>query len=620
MVWLPKADINPDVPKYFRKKLLIVPRKLGNFGGDEDVTPTPIKCWSETPDEFGVPRAFWFATAKGEYEYDWDVSFGSPTNYGNDLKQDGPYAEQAEVLDILAAHFDFIGRHDALGDQEAGEALGGIFQADPGFGKTNVALALFHRLKTTAMVIVHKEFLLRQWKRRIEKWLPGAKVGIVQGTKCEFEGKDIVIAMVESLALEDGNRYPIELYDWPGILVLDEVHRIAAPSWNPVPERFPAAVRLGLSATPRRKDGADAVFWWHIGPIVHKAKTEMPAPFIRMIQVPKTISAPEVLSRPEANDAVVITTLAKLTARNWRITQEIVKALKSPSKRKVMVLSERLDHLRRLEKELDAAIQVDAELRSEGITTSFYVGEWFTGEVVPRLAPKEWPMEGDGRENAIKLIYASISRRKKYKGKIGKRVVMNNELGIPTGVEISKNGSKEAMEKTHAVFVDGYDLRGLDPDGEYVEGSRAAVVLEDLTDDELLSWAVWFSIRQKEEEKLRKQTEEELFEAERARVIFATYQMCAEGVDLPAVDTVVFASPVSDVEQSTGRGRRHCLPDPDDPDKCTHFCLWRAGKCKGKDRVVIADIADIGIPLCSKRSRWRKQWYWDNGFKVAEGS
>jgi hypothetical protein len=96
--------------------------------------------------------------------------------------------------------------------------------------------------------------------------------------------------------------------------------------------------------------------------------------------------------------------------------------------------------------------------------------------------------------------------------------------------------------------------------------------------------------------------------------------MTAEGIDLPAVDTIVLATPVSDVEQSIGRGRRHCLPNADDEGKCEHFCSWRKDICKGKGTVIVADIVDLGLPLCAKRERWRKQWYWDQGFKVAEGS
>jgi len=306
----------------------------------------------------------------------------------------------------------------------------------------------------------------------------------------------------------------------------------------------------------------------------------------------------------------VITILAKMTARNWKITNETMKALRGPARRKVMVLSERLDHLRKLEGELKAAIRKDAVLREQDITTGFYVGEWFTGETTPKLAQAHWSMEGDGRADAIKLIYTSISRRKQYSGKISKRTqrFMDGESGYNAEVKI------------HTVFVTGDDMNRVINEDEFIEECKVMVVLEDLTDDELFAMASYFNIAQKAKEKTKPTTDEEQFEAERARVIYATYQMCAEGVDIPALDTVVLATPVSDVEQTAGRERRNCFPDDNDPDKCDHFCPWRAKECEGKPPPIIADIVDIGYPLCSKRERWRKHWYWNNEFKVAEGS
>lgn len=588
MVWLPKSELRQSVVNYFTNKLLIVPRKLGNYG--DDVKPSPIKCWVETPTEIGVPRAWWFATAQKRYDYEWDVSFGTPIEVECRLRHDGPYAEQGDVVEQLLRHFRFIEIHDAEGDRAAGLSLGGILHAQTGFGKTNTALSLIYRLQTTALVIVHKEFLLRQWVARIEQWLPGARVGVVQGPRCEFEDKDIVVAMVESLALDDGGRYPVALYDWPGILVYDELHRVGARSWSPTPQKFKSIYRLGLTATPRRKDGADSVFWWHVGPIVCEAKTEMPKPLVRQIAIPKSFNSPSILSRQDTNDAIAVTVLTRLTVRNWRITQETLKALRAPGGRKLLILSERLEHLRLLEGLLREALQKDVELSKAGVTTSFYVGEWFTGETLPRLKPKEWNMDVEGRARAIKLIYMSISRRKGYSGQI----------------------VKTEDRKLHAVCLKGGDLRALD----YRD---ANVVLETLANDDLFELAKYFNIQQKKKEKMRSLSEQELHEAERARVIYASFQMTSEGIDLPAVDTLGLATPISDVEQAVGRVRRFCTPDPSWPEKCPHFCPWRAGTCQGKAQPVIFDVVDEGLPLPSKRERWRQQWYWDNGFKVARG-
>lgn len=49
------------------------------------------------------------------------------------------------------------------------------------------------------------------------------------------------------------------------------------------------------------------------------------------------------------------------------------------------------------------------------------------------------------------------------------------------------------------------------------------------------------------------QTEDQLEEAAQAQCILATYQFAAEGLDIPALDTVFLATPMGDVEQAVGR-------------------------------------------------------------------
>ena len=44
---------------------------------------------------------------------------------------------------------------------------------------------------------------MNQWIERIQFALPNARIGIIQGSKCEIENKDIVIGMLQSLSLKD---------------------------------------------------------------------------------------------------------------------------------------------------------------------------------------------------------------------------------------------------------------------------------------------------------------------------------------------------------------------------------------------------------------------------------
>ena len=57
---------------------------------------------------------------------------------------------------------------------------GGLLALHTGFGKTCIGLNIISRINLKTIIIVHKEFLLRQWIERIEQFLPDARVGRIQ--------------------------------------------------------------------------------------------------------------------------------------------------------------------------------------------------------------------------------------------------------------------------------------------------------------------------------------------------------------------------------------------------------------------------------------------------------
>jgi superfamily II DNA or RNA helicase len=96
---------------------------------------------------------------------------------------------------------------------------GGLLDVDPGKGKTVMALKIIEQLSVKTLVVVHKSFLTNQWKERIEQFLPGAKVGTIQGQIFDIENKDIVIGMVQSLSMKE---YPQNAFESFGLTVFDE--------------------------------------------------------------------------------------------------------------------------------------------------------------------------------------------------------------------------------------------------------------------------------------------------------------------------------------------------------------------------------------------------------------
>ena len=95
----------------------------------------------------------------------------------------------------------------------------GLLELPCGSGKTICALKIIAVLKKKTLVIVHKSFLMNQWKERIEQFLPGARVGIIQGETIDTEDKDIVLGMLQSISMKE---YPWSLFQEFGLTIMDE--------------------------------------------------------------------------------------------------------------------------------------------------------------------------------------------------------------------------------------------------------------------------------------------------------------------------------------------------------------------------------------------------------------
>jgi superfamily II DNA or RNA helicase len=136
---------------------------------------------------------------------------------------------------------------------------------------TVLALNVISRIQKKTLVIVHKEFLMNQWIERINEFLPGARIGKIQGQTVDIEDKDIVLGMLQSLSKKD---YPPDQFESFGLTIIDEVHHISAQVF--VRSLFKVVTKhtLGLSATMQRKDGLTPVFKMFLGEIVYSEKTE----------------------------------------------------------------------------------------------------------------------------------------------------------------------------------------------------------------------------------------------------------------------------------------------------------------------------------------------------------
>jgi hypothetical protein len=81
------------------------------------------------------------------------------------------------------------------------------------------------------------------------------------------------------------------------------------------------------------------------------------------------------------------------------------------------------------------------------------------------------------------------------------------------------------------------------------------------------------------------------------QIILATYQLAAEGFNVPSLNTIIFASPISDIQQSIGR----ILREPPEKRKYTPLCI---------------DILD-DFSIFKRKGAARLKFYNNNKYRVS---
>lgn len=331
--FIPKSEIPKHTLVRLRQQFTVVP----SFGERVE-----IRAYKETADWFGIPMYYFrggFKRIAGKI-IDKRVE-------GDEIDFRMVSILREEQLPVYRAFQKWL---------KSGKT-GLILSARPGFGKTVMITRFLADIGRTALVVVNKSDLLDQWVDRLLEHtnLTRKDIGIVRQNVCEFQGKKVVVGMLQSLLRT--HNYPKALYRWPGVLVVDEVHVIGAPYFSNLCQLIPAKYRIGASATVERRDGASRVFEWALGEHRINASGNTKHDMKLTVAVvnymdPEPIELPQ--SRGRRNDhqrlmqrrGMLIQRLVDDPARNLVICK-LVRRLYD-SGRKIAVLSDRVAHLQLL--------------------------------------------------------------------------------------------------------------------------------------------------------------------------------------------------------------------------------------------------------------------------------
>ena len=332
-----------------RKTLTVKPNVPKVFVSNPN-SVTRYKVYKEVEDSLYLPKHFGIDT------------YGPPTDTTRDV-------EPTE-----AAHWTFRGSLRPAQDAVVNSFLNpvphdGVLSIHTGGGKTVCALYIASRLRLPTLVIVHNSFLRDQWEERVRMFLPDARIGRIQGDACEVEGKDVVIAMLQTLSMKD---IPIATFKPIGLVVVDECHHIASEVFVQALPKVTSKYMLGLSATPQRKDGLMFVAHWFLGPLLYTSDTGDKTDADIKVEVYEYKNDDPTFNEILYNSqGVMFTTLMinKLTEcedrTRWLV--EILKdVLEESPHRQVLVLTDRVQHT----KDFLAALPEDIQGQSAILSTS----------------------------------------------------------------------------------------------------------------------------------------------------------------------------------------------------------------------------------------------------------
>lgn len=463
LAWVTQADAYNRLGfANLRNQLVVQPKAMSKHNPE----PTPIQLYEEREDAIGFPRAFFLQRFRHMQ--------------GLDIDDRTVVGEPLQALAPIALRPDQIGFVDEAERLLRGGEHGVILNARTGAGKSIMALELARRLGMRTLILVYKENLMTQWLNRIKygdenspPFFPDANVGVVRSKRCEFEGRDFVVGMIQSLISRE---YSPELYKAFGLIVIDEVHRTGAEKWSQVVPKFPARHYVGLSATPDRKDKAENAFLYHIGEIlVARHGEEAMRPTVYLVPTGYTViktpmADPDEIEREEFNRRTV-----RNYIRNFKILEQLVRAARAG--RNVIAMTERVKHAQELQR-----------------------------------------------------LFIDYCAR--------------NNLTFTSGLYVGS--------------------RLVQVDGKF---------------------------------KNQKLSEVELEIAARAQVMFATFKMAEDALDIPRLDTIILCSPISDPRQAVGRILR---------------------EFSGKKEPFVVDMTDDDFQLCRQLLRARMKKYYAKGWKVVD--
>jgi hypothetical protein len=355
--WMKVADLGDAYASKLRRKLTLV----------DAVKRSAVThhAYQERDGLLAIPRAFFHASAKAEHDLVLKTSRGLPWPERIPADPELPWASaQDGGPDDLVLVDSFTGEKSAdffskdqktgiseilasLGRSEVGDGMA-IFSSEQGAAK--VCLSLIRSFKMRTLVITPPGAPFAMWRTVAGRYLPDAKIGTIRRGEREVEDAHITIGTIDDV-LDFISRQRIA-HDEFGFVISHWLHRMDPMTWVRVVPFFTASKRLGI-ASPEVNftSGMSRAFQYHLGQPVFCADPDLETPKVRRVWSTWKISSWAKVNPKFVSKETLMDHMTQNATYNQQLVEQIILALKAG--RKLVVVSERVPHLRSLKMQIE---------------------------------------------------------------------------------------------------------------------------------------------------------------------------------------------------------------------------------------------------------------------------
>lgn len=530
---------NEALIEELKEELTVTPK---TFSVVDNVKPAAFPVYRENQKKLYLPKNFGL------------TKFGKPTH------MEIPDGEDCPLLEFTGSLRDeqrpAIEKYQAAVNNPV--RMGGIISLVCGGGKTVLSLYIASLYKKKTLVVCHKDFLGNQWRERIEQFLPKARIGKIKQNKIDTQNKDIVIASLQSIAMKD---YDEAIFKDFGLVICDECFpgdTLIHTNWGLQKIGYLYHLWYYGLMVPEILSYNHQTHLFEFKPLTYAWQKES----LNLMQV-RFANNTTLTCTPEhkifsargyvpANQLIYGDTVMSLTgglevrdktehlntdnfvydievAHNHNFILENGAIVSNCHHLSAEVFSQCLPKItaRRM-------LGLSATLkRKDGLSRVF---EWFLGKPVH--------IAGRSESELIAKIYRYYETDPHY----GKELKLwNGKLNMAKMV----NQVCDYMPRNHYIMELLQELLEEEPERRILilsERRSHLAILEKLAQDYQLPVTMGYYVGGMKQEQLDISATKQL--------ILATFQLASEGMDIPSLNTLVLASPVSSIEQAVGRIQR----------------------------------------------------------------